>query len=137
MTVGTEIFVQREDENGIVPLDRSILQDVLGPHAVGRDGKILGAKFSDGDWGDIDGAEEARIEHLCFTGGGERFMQAIWEFANRTNAYIFWIGESRCLAVTSEAALSELTDGISEAIGPAWVVADGAELLERIAETAA
>ena len=136
MSSGVEIYVQRGTDTGIRPIDRSALADVLGSHAIGRNGKILGAEFSDGDWGDIDGAEEAQIESLCFTGGGEKFMQAIWEFANRTNAYIFWIGEGRCLAVTSEAALSEVPESVSQDIGPARIVADGAELLECIAETA-
>jgi hypothetical protein len=132
---GTEIFVQRENKDGIVPLDRAILSDVLGAYAIVHEGAILGAKFAERDWGDITGAENLEMEHLCFVGGGERFLQAIWEFANRTNAYIFWIAEARCLAVTSDEALAEVPESVSEAIGPARIVRDGQELAACIIET--
>jgi hypothetical protein len=134
MSVGTEIFVQRENKDGIVPLDRAVLAEVLGSYAIVRDGKILGAKFSDRDWGDIDGAEELEIEHLCFDGGGEHFLQAIWEFANRTKSYIFWIAEAPCLAVTSDAALKEVPEKTAKDIGPAKIVKNGHELAACIGE---
>jgi len=135
VSVGIEIFVQRENKDGIVPLDRAILADVLGRHAIIRDGKILGAKFSDRDWGDIAGAEDLEMEHLCFDGGGEQFIQAVWEFADRTNAYIFWIGETPCLAVTSDAALREVPERTAKDIGPAKIVKNGHELLDCIARS--
>lgn len=128
-----EIYVQRDGADGPISFKRSIVEEVLGSHAIVRDGKLLGVKFSDQDFGDIDGAEEEDVKNLCFDGGGDKFMQAIWEVAERTKSYIFWIDEPPNLAVTSEEALSLVPEGIIESIGPAKIVRSGRELSDYIA----
>jgi hypothetical protein len=126
--MGLEIYVQRYENGEAVAFSRSVLSDILGSHAIVRDGKILGMKFADDDWGDIDGAEEEEIRNLCFDGGGTKFMQAIWEIANRTNSHIFWIDEPPNLAITRQDALAYVPEEVVQDFGPVEVVRDGEEL---------
>ena len=123
------IFFQRYQNGAPASFDRTTIANILGSAAV-MDGDCIGAiRFSDSDGGEVYGADAESFEQLSFDQGrGKRFFDALWRIADDTNAFIYWLGDGSCSAVTKQAVIAELPPEIVRDAGPVKVVRTGAEL---------
>ena len=123
------IFFQRYRNGEAIPFKRADLLNILGPSAVINDTAIVAIEFSDTDGGEILGADGDEFEQLSVDdGAGEKFFDALWRIADATGAFIYWLGEGDCSAVTREDILPHLPADIVADVGPVKVVGSGEEL---------
>jgi len=123
------IFFQRYQNGELTTIKRSMLAEILGPAAV-MDGPDIGAiRFSDSDGGEVYGADADEIEQLSFDeGNGKKFWDALWQIADRTGAFVYWLGDGRCSAVTNKAILEHVPTDVIESVGPVRVAKNGRQL---------
>jgi hypothetical protein len=129
------VFFQRYQNGELATIKRSVLIDILGSAAV-MDGPNIGAiRFSDSDGGEVYGADNEDIEQLSFDeGDGKKFFDALWEIADRTGAFMYWIGDGSCSAVTDKAILDHVPADVLADTGPAKIVKNGKQLSKCLSQ---
>ncbi len=127
------IFFQRYQKGEAVPFRRSEITAVLGSAAVMDGENITAIRFSDSDGGEVYGTDTDTFEQLSFDEGmGEKFFDALWRIADTTGAFIYWLGDGACSAVTREDVVPHLPADIVADVGPVRVVGSGAEIEEAV-----
>ena len=127
------IFFQRYQNGESVPFKRAEIAGVLGSATVTKDRDIIAIRFSDSDGGEVYGVDADEFEQLSFDEGmGEKFFDALWRIADTTGAFIYWLGDGACSAVTRGDVLPHLPTDIVADVGPVKIVGSGTEIEEAI-----
>jgi hypothetical protein len=127
------VFFQRYQNRDQIAFERAEIVRILGPAAVMDGADLVGIAFSDSDGGEIYGANAETFDELSFgEGAGDRFFDALWRIADATGAFIYWLGDEGCSAVTKSSVLPHLPPDIVADTGPVRIVADGDALEEAI-----
>ncbi|HEX4505615.1 MAG TPA: hypothetical protein VH722_07775 [Alphaproteobacteria bacterium] len=123
------IFFQRYQNGEAVSFKRSEIATMLGSAAVMHGPNVTAIRFSDADGGEVYGVEADEFEQLSFDEGmGEKFFDALWRIADATGAFIYWLGDGACSAVTRGDVLPHLPPDVVADVGPVKIVGSGAEI---------
>ena len=126
------VFFQRYRNGELTNFNRSDLLAVLGPAAIMNGTALSAIRFSDRDGGEAYGAEDELFEQLSFDEGqGPKFFDALWRIANETQAFIYWLGDGSCSAVTDKAVLDQVPADVIADTGPVKVIKNG-KALEKL-----
>jgi hypothetical protein len=125
-----DIFLAPFKDGQPMVFNRSVILEAFGPDADLGEGEISRIYFSESDGAQVFGAEEEMIaDGLSFNHfGGERFFEGLWKLAEKTNALVFWLGNSGNAVATSERALAHADPEFLEPLQPIQLVATGQEL---------
>ena len=127
------IFFQRYEAGEPALFERNVIAQILGSSAVMNGDDIVAIQFSDTDGGEVYGADSDEFEQLSFDQGvGERFFDALWRIADATGAFVYWLGDGSCSAVTKQETIAQLPADVVRDSGPVRVVRTGVELEEAI-----
>ena len=123
-----DIFLQCYRNGETVTFKRELVEELFGPSSGNFDPHFMRSNFSDLDGGDIY-LEGEDNQGLMFNHcGGDRFFQAMWELADRTQSIIFWPDRPPGLAITTPETLKHLPPDLLDGFRPAKIVRSGKEL---------
>jgi hypothetical protein len=126
--VSFDIFLACVKDGESAAFKRILFEDIFSRGAINPRLPFTNVVYGDGG-AQIDGADEHEdIESLSFNHcGGDTFFATLYELADRSGSVVFWPGEERVLAVTSQAMIAHIPADMDE-LGPAHIVSNGREL---------
>lgn len=133
--MGLEIYLYCYRKCEPATFKRALAEEILSRGAIDYRLPLYNVNYADGSGAEIFSPDEGTEIHSLMFGhcGGARFLDSLYELAERTRSLVMWHFGSPLCAVTHAEDIPDLPMGIrEEPFGPPFVVASGREIYEAI-----